>query len=182
MRRLVIGTRGSQLALWQANHVRSALLSAHGGPGVRIEIIRTKGDRVVDTALHEMLDKGLFTKEIESALLAGSVDLAVHSLKDLPTELPAGLALAAVTRREDPADVLVAKSARSLAELPRGAAVLTGSLRRAAQVLHARPDVEVRPVRGNVALPLPLPAENYFRASCLRLFRNRLVKHCAVNH
>ena len=154
MRRIVIGTRGSELALWQANHVRAALMSAHDGLDVEIEIIHTTGDRVLDKALHQMLDKGLFTKEIESALLAGEVDLAVHSLKDLPTELPEGLALAAVPPREDPADLLIAKSPTTLAEMPRGAAVLTGSLRRAAQILHARPDIEVRPVRGNVATRL----------------------------
>ncbi len=154
MRRIVIGTRGSELALWQANHVRSALLAAHAGLAVEIEIIRTKGDRILDKALHQMLDKGLFTKEIESALLAGAVDLAVHSLKDLPTELPEGLVLAAVTEREDPADLLIAKSPTALDDLPRGASVLTGSLRRAAQILHQRPDIEVRPVRGNVATRL----------------------------
>ena len=150
MRRLVIGSRGSDLALWQANHVRSALQAAHDGLDVDIEIIRTKGDRVLETPLHAMLDKGLFTREIESALLAGQVDLAVHSLKDLPVELPGGLVLAAVSKREDPADVLVARTAGGLADLPAGAAVLTGSLRRAAQVLNARADLEIRPVRGNV--------------------------------
>jgi len=154
MRRIVIGTRGSELALWQANHVRSALIAAHDGLEVDLKVIRTTGDRILDKALHQMLDKGLFTKEIESALLAGEVDLAVHSLKDLPTELPEGLGLAAVPPREDPADLLIAKAPATLDDLPRSAAVLTGSLRRTAQVLHRRPDIQVRPVRGNIATRL----------------------------
>ena len=180
MKRIVIGTRGSELARWQANHVRDALRQAHDGLEVELQIIHTTGDRVLDTPLHKMLDKGLFTKEIESALLDETVHLAVHSLKDLPTTLPPGLALAAVTQREDPADMLVGrKGDRSLLPaqpppdntgpregkkvsvpfssfscLPTGAAVLTGSLRRAAQLLAARPDLEIRPVRGNVATRL----------------------------
>ena len=154
MRRIVIGTRGSELALWQANHVRDALLAAHDGLEVDLEIIHTKGDLVLQTPLHKMLDKGLFTKEIESALLERKVDLAVHSLKDLPTELPGGLALAAIGKREDPADVLIGKTNDTLDSLPRGAGLLTGSLRRAAQVLDARSDLDVRPVRGNVATRL----------------------------
>jgi len=154
MRRIVIGTRGSDLALWQANHVRDALLGAHDDLEVELQIIHTKGDLVLQTPLHKMLDKGLFTKEIESALLAGTIDLAVHSLKDLPTELPAGLALAAIGKREDPADVLIGKTSDTLDALPQGAGLLTGSLRRAAQVLDARPDLDVRPVRGNVATRL----------------------------
>ena len=183
MKRIVIGTRGSDLALWQANHVRDGLLAAHDGLDVELTVVQTKGDRALETPLHKMLDKGLFTKEIESALLAGTVDLAVHSLKDLPTALPPGLALAAVTPREDPADMLVARrgdrenrdshpfssdsaldntettegkrvTVPIFSRLPRGAAVLTGSLRRTAQLLAARPDLEIRPVRGNVATRL----------------------------
>lgn len=154
MKRIVIGTRGSDLALWQANHVRAALLDAHDGLEVDIEIIHTKGDRVLDKPLHQMLDKGLFTKEIESALLARTVDLAVHSLKDLPVELPQGLVLSAIGQREDPADVLIGAAGATLETLPAGAAVLTGSLRRKAQLLNAKPDIEIRPVRGNVATRL----------------------------
>ena len=154
MKRIVIGTRGSELALWQANHVREALRAAHDGLDVELEIIHTKGDLILTSPLHKMLDKGLFTKEIESALLARTVDLAVHSLKDLPTELPPGLALAAITEREDPADMLITKVPATLDDLPRAAAVLTGSLRRTAQLLAARPDLEIRPVRGNVATRL----------------------------
>ena len=150
MTRLVIGTRGSELALWQANHIRDCLQAAHSDLQVELEIIQTKGDKVLDTPLHAMLDKGLFTRQIEEALLAGQVDLAVHSLKDLPTESPEGLALAAVPKREDPADALISKDGLALADLPDGAAVLTGSLRRGAQLLHHRPDLELEPLRGNV--------------------------------
>jgi len=148
--RVVIGTRGSALAKWQANFVRRALLATRDDLRVDLEIIRTKGDAILHVALHEMLDKGLFTKEIEAALLAGRIDLAVHSLKDLPTDLPDGLALAAIPAREDPADVLVSKHAATLDDLPPGAEVLSGSLRRRAQLLHRRSDLKVLPVRGNV--------------------------------
>ncbi len=154
MKSIVIGTRGSDLALWQANHVRQALLAAHNELEVRLEIIHTKGDLILQTPLHKMLDKGLFTKEIESALLDRTVDLAVHSLKDLPTKLPDGLAMAAIGKRQDPADALVGKTGDTLSNLPQGAPVLTGSLRRAAQMLDARPDLDIRPVRGNVATRL----------------------------
>lgn len=147
---IVIGTRGSELALWQANHIRDCLLAGHSDVEVELEIIRTRGDKVLETPLHAMLDKGLFTRQIEDALLAGKVDLAVHSLKDLPTESPERLALAAVPTREDPADALISKDGLALADLPAGSAVLTGSLRRGAQLLHLRPDLELRPLRGNV--------------------------------
>lgn len=146
--RLVIGSRGSQLALWQANWAK-AELERRGYP-VAIEIIRTTGDRVTDVPLAKVGSKGLFTKEIEEALLDGHVHLAVHSLKDLPTELPAGLALGAVPKREDPRDVLVSRHGARFAELPRGALVGTSSLRRSAQLLHARADLRVEPLRGNL--------------------------------
>jgi hydroxymethylbilane synthase len=154
MKRIVIGTRGSDLALWQSNHVRCALLEAHEDLEVELEIIHTKGDLILQTPLHKMLDKGLFTKEIESALLAEQVDIAVHSLKDLPTELPQGLAVGAIGKRVDPADALIGKTDQTLSQLPHGAPVLTGSLRRAAQMLDVRSDLDIRPVRGNVATRL----------------------------
>ena len=147
---LVIGTRGSALALWQARHIEAALLEARPGLEVRLEVIRTKGDKILDTALSKIGDKGLFTKEIENALLAGTVDLAVHSLKDLPTELDEGLTVAAVLSREDPADALVSKGGMSLVELPSKGKVLTGSLRRRSQLLHLRGDLLIEPIRGNV--------------------------------
>jgi len=150
MSRIVIGTRGSPLAAWQADFVRTALLAEHEGLEVDVQVIRTRGDQAVQAPLHAMEGKGLFTKEIENALLAGTIDLAVHSLKDLPTDLPDGLDLAAVAAREDPADVLVCGEGLTLATLPQGAEVLTGSLRRRAQLMHLRRDLKVSPVRGNV--------------------------------
>ncbi len=150
MNRVVIGTRGSSLALWQANHVQDALKASRSDLEVSLKIIRTKGDEALHAPLHVMLDKGLFTRKIEETLLAGAIDLAVHSLKDLPTELPDGLVLAATTSRQDPADVLVSKDGQTLKTLGDGAKVLTGSLRRRAQLLHCRPDLRISSVRGNV--------------------------------
>jgi hydroxymethylbilane synthase len=148
--KLRLGTRGSELALWQSRHVREALRQAHPGLEVDLEVISTRGDRVLDRALHQMPGKGLFTKEIEEALLDNRVDLAVHSLKDLPTQLPAGLTLAAILKREDPADAFIGRSGGGLEEIPRNGSVMTGSLRRVAQLKHARPDVQIVPIRGNV--------------------------------
>lgn len=147
---LRLGTRGSRLARWQAEWVREAL--AHRGVAAEIVVIKTRGDAEVDRPLHRLEGKGFFTKEIEDALLDGRIDVAVHSLKDLPTRLPDGLALGAVPPRADPADVLVAHdpSVRSLAQLPPGARIGTSSLRRVAQLLYLRPDLVVRPLRGNV--------------------------------
>ena len=142
---LVIASRGSQLALWQARWVAAQLSGA--GQECRIEIIKTTGDKITDVPLAKVGTKGLFTKEIEEALLDGRADLAVHSLKDLPTELPAGLVLAAVPLREDPRDAVVG---RKLADLPLGAKVGTSSLRRAAQLRQLRPDFQVESVRGNL--------------------------------
>ena len=159
---LTIGSRGSRLALWQANWVKSALESA--GESCRIEIIKTTGDRITDVPLAKVGSKGLFTKEIEDALLDGRVDLAVHSLKDLPTELPAGLAIAAIPEREDARDVL---AGRRLAELPQGAKVGTSSLRRVAQLRAARPDLQVESVRGNLDTRLRKLAEGRYDALVL---------------
>ena len=142
---LVIASRGSQLALWQARWV-AAQLTAAGHP-CRIEIIKTTGDKITDVPLAKVGTKGLFTKEIEEALLDGRAHLAVHSLKDLPTELPEGLVLAAVPQREDPRDAVVGKK---LADLPEGARVGTSSLRRAAQLRQLRPGLQVESVRGNL--------------------------------
>jgi hydroxymethylbilane synthase len=142
---LVIASRGSQLALWQARWVAAQLSGA--GHECRIEIIKTTGDKITDVPLAKVGTKGLFTKEIEEALLDGRADLAVHSLKDLPTELPEGLVLAAVPEREDPRDAVVG---RKLADLALGARVGTSSLRRAAQLRQLRPDLQVESVRGNL--------------------------------
>jgi hydroxymethylbilane synthase len=147
-RRLRIGSRGSQLALWQANHI-STLLRARGHE-VEIEIIHTTGDKITDVALAKVGTKGMFTKEIEEALAAGRVDLAVHSLKDLPTELPAGFEIAAITERQDPRDAFCSQHHSSIKDLPQGARVGTSSLRRQAQLKAIRPDLDVHPLRGNV--------------------------------
>jgi hydroxymethylbilane synthase len=149
---LRIGTRGSPLALAQATQVRARLAAAHGVAPERIvlEIIRTTGDVIRDRPLAEVGGKGLFTKEIEEALLAGAVDLAVHSAKDMPTVLPEGLMIAAALEREDPRDVFISRKAKTPRELPNGAVVGTASLRRQAQVKRLRPDLKVVPFRGNV--------------------------------
>jgi hydroxymethylbilane synthase len=149
---LRIGTRGSPLALVQAGQVRARLAAAHGLAPERIgiEIIRTSGDMIRDRPLSEVGGKGLFTKEIEDALLAGRIDLAVHSAKDMPTVLPAGLAIVAVLPREDPRDAFISRKSRTLYELPHGAVVGTASLRRQALVKRLRPDLAVVNFRGNV--------------------------------
>ncbi|MGE5166107.1 MAG: hydroxymethylbilane synthase, partial [Sphingobacteriales bacterium] len=149
---LRIGTRGSPLALVQARAVRSRLAAAAGvsEDAIELVVIRTTGDTIQDRPLAEEGGKGLFTKEIEEALLDGRVDLAVHSAKDMPTVLPEGLVLAACLEREDPRDVFISRKARSLAELPRGASLGTASLRRQAIAKRTRPDLRVTPLRGNV--------------------------------
>jgi hydroxymethylbilane synthase len=142
---LTIGSRGSQLALWQARWIQARLETF--GVECRLEIIHTTGDKITDVALSKVGTKGLFTKEIEEALLQGTIDLAVHSLKDMPTDLPAGLTLAAIPEREDPRDAVVGGR---LADLPQQARVGTSSLRRAAQLRGVRPDLEIENIRGNV--------------------------------
>jgi hydroxymethylbilane synthase len=148
MARLRIGSRGSQLALWQANHISTLLRER--GHDVELTIIKTTGDKITDVALAKVGTKGMFTKEIEEALAEGRVDLAVHSLKDLPTETPSGFEIAAITKRENAHDVLCAHRFASLEELPRKARVGTSSLRRQAQLKALRSDLEVHPLRGNV--------------------------------
>jgi hydroxymethylbilane synthase len=144
----VIGTRGSKLALWQANWVRDRLVAADDK--VEIRIIRTTGDKLADVPLAQSGTKGLFIKEIEEALLEGTIDLAVHSLKDLPTDQPTGLTVAAVPAREDARDVLISKRQTPLAALSPGSKVGTGSLRRQSQLRSIRSDIEVVPIRGNL--------------------------------
>src|SRR5256885_293805 len=148
MARLRIGSRGSQLALWQANHI-SELLRGQGHE-VQIEVIKTTGDKITDVALAQVGTKGMFTKEIEEALAEGRVDLAVHSLKDLPTETPSGFKIAAITEREDPYDVFCSSRYKSIADLPQRGHVGTSSLRRQAQLKALRPDLDIEPLRGNV--------------------------------
>ncbi len=148
MAQLRIGSRGSQLALWQANHV--AALLREQGHAVEIEIIKTTGDKITDVALAKVGTKGMFTKEIEEALAEKRVHLAVHSLKDVPTELAPEFALAAIMKREDPRDAFISVNYSSLEDLPRGAKVGTSSLRRQCQLKAVRPDLEIFPLRGNV--------------------------------
>ncbi len=149
---LRIGSRGSPLALVQAREVQSRLAKACGlaPEAIEINVIRTTGDAIQDRPLAEAGGKGLFTKEIEEALLSGAIDLAVHSSKDMPTLLPAGLILTAFLPREDARDAFIGRTAKSLAELPQGAVVGTASLRRQALLKHLRPDLTVAPMRGNV--------------------------------
>lgn len=145
-----IGTRGSALALWQANHVRSRLLEANPLITVTIEAIKTTGDKILDSPLPAIGGKALFVKEIEEALLAGRVDLAVHSLKDMPTRLPEGLRIGAILPREDSRDAWIGAGGTRLDDVPSGTRIGTSSLRRQAQLLHYRPDLEIVPLRGNL--------------------------------
>ncbi|HEY6766263.1 MAG TPA: hydroxymethylbilane synthase [Candidatus Sulfotelmatobacter sp.] len=177
---LRIGSRGSQLALWQANHI-AALLRAHGHT-VEIEIIRTTGDKITDVALAKVGTKGMFTKEIEEALAAGQVDLAVHSLKDLPTDLPPGFELAAIPQRQDARDAFCSRHFEKIDDLPNAACVGTSSLRRQAQLKAIRPDLNVHPLRGNVDTRLRKLEEGEYDAIILaaaglkRLGKMELVK------
>jgi hydroxymethylbilane synthase len=143
-----LGSRGSALARWQADHVRRRLETL--GESVTVEILSTRGDQRQDVRLAEIGGKGLFTQALEAALADGRIDLAVHSLKDVPSALDPGFALAAILERDDPRDVLVAAPGATLASLPHGARVATGSLRRQAQALALRPDLRIQPIRGNV--------------------------------
>ena len=149
----IIGTRGSGLALWQAHAVEAAILDAKPGSDVEVRIISTKGDRVLDKPLEQIGDKGLFTKELEAALIDGEVDLCVHSMKDVPAELPDGCMIGAMLPRADVRDVLACGpriSASSLDEVPAGSRIGTGSLRRTAQLRALFPNIEPTPIRGNV--------------------------------
>jgi hydroxymethylbilane synthase len=180
MARLRIGTRGSQLATWQANHVADSLRAL--GHEVTIETIRTTGDRIAEVALATVGTKGMFIKEIEEALAEGRVDLAIHSLKDLPTDLPPGFDLAAVLKRDDARDALLSAQFRSLEELPQSAGVGTSSLRREAQLKALRADLRVHPLRGNVDTRLRKLEAGAFDAILLamagiqRLGRSELVR------
>ena len=166
-RRIVIGTRGSKLALRQSLMVKEALENLWEGLEVELSIIKTTGDKITDVPLAKVGGKGLFVKEIEDALLAGSVDLAVHSIKDVPAELPSGLIIGAIPKREDPRDVLVSVSYRSLMDLPQGAVVGTSSLRRTVQIRMLRPDLKVETLRGNLDTRLRKVKEGLFDAVIL---------------
>ena len=168
-----IGTRGSPLALWQANETRRRLVTAHpelaADDAVEIVVIRTSGDKLQQGALTDVGGKGLFTKEIEEAMLEGSIDIAVHSMKDVPTWFPDGLMIDCLLPREDPRDALIAPTFGSIADLPSGVIVGTASLRRKALLLHRRPDLKVVPLRGNVDTRLGKVAAGEVDATFLAL-------------
>ncbi len=183
MREIVIATRGSKLALWQSEHIKSQIENRFDDVKVKLEIFKTKGDKILDTPLALIGGKGLFTKELEDAMLRGDAHLAVHSLKDVPTELPEGLILGAVTKREDPRDALLSQEYASIEDLPPNALVGTTSLRRRMQLLHIRPDLCVKDLRGNVDTRLRKLKEGEFDAIILAaagLKRLGLTKE--VNH
>jgi len=145
-----IGTRGSPLALWQANWIKSCLLNVNDDLAVELVTIKTSGDKIQDVSLAKIGGKGLFTKEIEEALIKQTIDIAVHSMKDVPAKLPRGLNISVITEREDPRDALISKNGVKLADLPEGAKIGTGSLRRQTQLLNYRPDFKIMPLRGNL--------------------------------
>src|SRR3954453_24090596 len=165
MARLRIGSRGSQLALWQANHI-SALLREQGHE-VELEIIKTTGDKILDVALAKVGTKGMFTKEIEEALVENRIDLAVHSLKDLPTELAPEFEIAAITERENPGEAFLSRHFDSINDLPQKSLLGTSSLRRQAQLKAIRPDLDIQPLRGNVDTRLRKMEEGQYDAIIL---------------
>jgi hydroxymethylbilane synthase len=150
MSKLVIATRRSRLALWQAEHIAGRLQKAHAGLRVELLPLSTRGDELLDQRLDKAGGKGLFVKELEVAMSEGRADLAVHSMKDMPAELPPGFVLAAITAREDPRDALVSSRYKSLQEMPKGATIGTSSLRRQSQIVERHPGLEVKLLRGNV--------------------------------
>ena len=165
--KIVIGSRGSQLALWQANWVKSELERLHDNVDIDIRIIATSGDIIQDVPLAKIGGKGLFVKEIEEALLANEIDLAVHSMKDVPMELPTELGILVITKRENPLDALISKNGEKLADLPQGATIGTSSLRRSSQLLKYRDDFKIHPLRGNVDTRLRKVEEGKYDAILL---------------
>lgn len=164
---IIIGTRSSKLALWQAEYVKRRLEEEYPGLKAELKLMTTKGDKILDAPLAKIGGKGLFTKELEAEMITGGIDLAVHSLKDMPTEVPEGLVISAITKRLDPGDAMVSLRYRTFCELPRGAVVGTSSLRRRAQLLHVRPDLQIRDLRGNVNTRLRKLEEESFDAIIL---------------
>jgi len=165
--KIVIGSRGSQLALWQANWVKSELERLHSNVDISIRVIATSGDNIQDVPLAKIGGKGLFVKEIEEALLANEIDLAVHSMKDVPMELPTELGISVITKRENPLDALISKNGEKLADLPQGATIGTSSLRRSSQLLKYRDDFKIHPLRGNVDTRLRKVEEGKYDAILL---------------
>jgi len=165
--KIIIGSRGSQLALWQANLIKSELESLHSNLDINIRVIATSGDKIQDVPLAKIGGKGLFVKEIEEALLANEIDLAVHSMKDVPMELPIQLGISVITKRENPLDALISKNGEKLADLPQGATIGTSSLRRSSQLLKYRDDFKIHPLRGNVDTRLRKVEEGKYDAILL---------------
>lgn len=167
-RKIILGTRGSKLAMWQAEWVKAELENTHKGITVELNKIKTTGDKILDVPLAQVGGKGLFVKEIEEAMLRGEIDIAVHSMKDVPTEFPEGLHLSVICKREDPRDALISSNqGLSLSELPRGAQVGTSSLRRSCQLLSIRPDLNILSLRGNLDTRLRKLDEGQFNAIIL---------------
>lgn len=162
-----IGTRGSALALWQAEWVKSELEKRYPGIVITLTKIKTTGDKILDVPLAKVGGKGLFVKEIEEAMLRGEIDIAVHSMKDVPTFFPKGLHLSAITKREDPRDALISRSGAGFKDLPKGARIGTSSLRRQAQLMNIRPDLVIQQLRGNVDTRLRKLGEGQFDAIIL---------------
>lgn len=183
MKKLVIATRGSQLALWQSNHIKDVLEEQNPGLEVELNVIITTGDRIQDKALSKIGGKGLFLKELEEAMLRGEAQIAVHSLKDVPTVMPDGLLLAAITEREDCRDALLSEKYVNIDDLPKGAVVGTSSLRRRMQIEKIRPDLVIKDLRGNVDTRIRKLKEGQFDAIILAAAGiNRLSLLDAVKH
>jgi hydroxymethylbilane synthase len=179
-KRLIIGSRGSKLALWQAELVKSLLHKSNPELRIEIKIIKTQGDKILDTPLAKIGDKGLFTKEIEEALLDKKIDLAAHSMKDLPTKLPDQLTIGTVLGRENPRDAFVSFKYNKFDDLPKNAVIATSSLRRKACILNRRPDIQIVDIRGNVDTRLRKLKENNYDGTILAtagLIRLNLEKH-----
>lgn len=165
--KFIIGSRGSRLALWQSNHIAGRIKQLHPGIETEIRIIKTQGDKILDVPLAKIGDKGLFVKELEEALISGTVNLAVHSMKDVPTSLPAGLTIGAITEREDPRDVLISADGTGLDELPLNARIGTSSLRRIAQLRRINPAFIMEDLRGNLDTRLRKLSEGLYDAVIL---------------
>lgn len=183
MKKLTIATRGSKLALWQSNHIKSVIESHFADIEVELKIIITSGDRILDAPLAKIGGKGLFLKEIEESMLRGEAQMAVHSLKDVPTVMPEGLLLSAITKREDVRDAMLSEKYTDIASLPHGAVVGTSSLRRRMQLLEQRPDLVIKDLRGNVDTRIRKLKEGEFDAIILAAAGiNRLGLRESVSH
>jgi hydroxymethylbilane synthase len=183
MKKLIIATRGSKLALWQSHHIKSVIENARPDIEVELNIIVTSGDKILDVPLAKIGGKGLFLKEIEEAMLAGEAQMAVHSLKDVPTVMPDGLLLSAITKREDVRDAMLSENYQNITSLPHGAIVGTSSLRRRMQLAALRPDLIIKDLRGNVDTRIRKLKEGEFDAIILAAAGiNRLGFADLVNH